>query len=124
MGTWFGVAVLVAGAVSACGPDGGRAATDPGTASTPVTAAPTPDAAWPTAAPSPTVPTPLTEPTPGQPCEPGSHPDCSNQTGNPGDPFRIIAGYADCVASFGQDEADGLCTDLDGDDHAGYADAG
>ncbi|QZN84449.1 hypothetical protein [Cellulomonas sp. C5510] len=64
------------------------------------------------------------EPTPGQPCEPGSHPDCSDATGTEGDSWRIIAGYADCVEGFGEDEAYGLCTDLDGDDQAGYADAG
>lgn len=58
---------------------------------------------------------------PGTPCEPGSHPDCSNDTGTEGDPWRIIAGYADCVAALGPD---GGCTDLDGDDHAGYPDAG
>lgn len=69
-------------------------------------------------------PAPADGPTPGQPCEPGSHPDCSDATGSEGDPYRIIAGYADCVARFGPEHAYGLCTDLDGDDHAGYDDAG
>jgi hypothetical protein len=67
---------------------------------------------------------PADDPTPGQPCEPGSHPDCSDATGTEGEQYRIIAGYADCLALHGPDEAYGLCTDLDGDDHAGYADAG
>lgn len=67
---------------------------------------------------------PADDPTPGEPCEPGSHPDCSDATGNEGDPYRIIAGYADCVSRFGPEHAYGLCTDLDGDDHAGYDDAG
>lgn len=64
------------------------------------------------------------EPTPGQPCEPGSHPDCSDATGTENDSWRIISGYADCVEALGEDAAYGLCTDLDGDDQAGYPDAG
>jgi hypothetical protein len=36
--------------------------------------------------------------------------------------FRIISGYADCVASVG--EPGGICTDLDGDGQAGYPDSG
>jgi hypothetical protein len=71
-----------------------------------------------------TAPDAPADPAPGTACEEGSHPDCSDATGTEGDSFRIIAGYADCVAFHGADEAYGLCTDLDGDDRAGYADAG
>lgn len=133
--------MLLAGAVTACdGPATGpsdagatRTATadaareadrtpgageSPGAPTTEPSAAATPGTAPSAAA------APADGPTPGQPCEPGSHPDCSDATGTEGDPYRIIAGYADCVARFGPEHAYGLCTDLDGDDHAGYDDAG
>jgi hypothetical protein len=116
VGWVVGVVVLVAGALSACD---GSDATGP-TATPAATSASSPSAAT-GAEPSPTGPA---DPAPGQACEPGSHPDCSDATGIEGDSWRIIAGYADCVAGFGVDEAYGLCTDLDGDDRAGYADAG
>jgi hypothetical protein len=110
--------VLVVGAVGGCdGGDGGSGASSGAPASSPSAATGT----QPTASASPDA---AADPAPGTPCEPGSHRDCSDATGTEGDPFRIIAGYADCVESLGADEADGLCTDLDGDDHAGYADAG
>lgn len=116
VGWVVGLVVLVTGAVSGCG-----GSDLPGSTSSPTT----PAAAGPSATTgtesSPTVPA---APAPGQACEPGSHPDCSDATGTDGDAWRIIAGYADCVAGFGADEAYGLCTDLDGDDHAGYTDAG
>jgi hypothetical protein len=116
VGWVVGVLGLVAGAVSGCG--GSDAA---GSTSSPAPPAVSSPPASTGAEPSPSVPA---APVPGQACEPGSHPDCSDATGTEGDPWRIIAGYADCVAAFGADEAYGLCADLDGDDRAGYADAG
>lgn len=76
----------------------------------PTTAAPAPDAS--------------AAPAPGDPCDPAAgDPDCTDATGDA--TFRYVEGYADCVAewsSAGQDEAYGLCTDLDGDGTAGYPD--
>lgn len=125
-------AVLLVSALAGC--DGGTDAVPDAIASTAAVASPTsqpgtvtagegtPTAtADPEAAPE---AAPEAEPTPGQPCEPGSHPDCSDATGTEGEPYRIIAGYAYCLALHGPDEVYGLCTDLDGDFQAGYADAG
>ena len=53
---------------------------------------------------------------PGQPCTPGSSPDCVDQYDD--GTYLYIVGFADCVA------ASGLCTDLDGDGYAGYGDSG
>ncbi|WP_147793771.1 hypothetical protein [Cellulomonas sp. Y8] len=129
------VALLLVGAVTGCDDVGGAASGD-GTRGPTTTAGatapgddrggadPSVDAAPSTAASPDAGAAPADDPTPGQPCEPGSHPDCSDATGTEGAPYRIIAGYADCLALHGPDEAYGLCTDLDGDDHAGYADAG
>ncbi|VTR76896.1 hypothetical protein [Cellulomonas hominis] len=98
---------------------------DAGTTSDPV-----PAAEWagsPTPAPAATDDTPASgaTPTPGDPCDPAAgDPDCTDATVD--ETFRHIAGYADCVAewaSAGRDEAHGLCTDLDGDGSAGYADS-
>jgi len=107
-----GAASPTAASARTPGPDGATGGDDAPTAT--ATATPTPDPSTPAAA----------EPTPGQPCEPGSHPDCSDATGTEGDPYRIIAGYADCLALHGPDAAYGLCTDLDGDGQAGYPDVG
>lgn len=118
VGCWVGTAVLVASALSGCGGADGEHA---GSGGTPVPGASSSSVPVATSSAEPSA---AAEPAPGDPCEEGSHPDCTDATGTDGEPFRIVAGYADCVASFGQDEADGLCVDLDGDDHAGYADAG
>ena len=90
-----------------------------------------------TAVPSPTGPTPsptgtsTLSPSPspplaaGDPCDPADRsPDCTDATGIEGGGFRYVEGYADCVATFGAEEADGLCFDLDGDGVAGYPDSG
>jgi len=128
-------ALLLVGAVTGCDDAGGAASGD-GTRTPAAAAGPTSSGdgrggtdasvdAAPSAGASPGAgAAPADDPTPGQPCEPGSHPDCSDATGTAGEPYRIIAGYADCLALHGPDAAYGLCTDLDGDDHAGYADAG
>ena len=109
--------LLLVGSLTGCVAGSGDAPAAAGT--TPGQSAPaSPGAATPPADPT------SGEPAPGDPCEPGSHRDCSNATGTEGDSWRIIAGYADCVEKFGEDEAGGLCTDLDGDDIAGYSDAG
>jgi hypothetical protein len=126
LGWVVGLVVLVAGAVSGCtgsdtaGTASSPAASGPG-ASRPTASAASSSSPSTDAEPSPTA---TVTPAPGQECEPGSHPDCSDATGTEGDSWRIIAGYADCVAGWGAEEAYGLCTDLDGDDQAGYADAG
>lgn len=121
-------AVLLVSALAGC--DGGTDAVPDAIASTAAVASPTSQPGTvtagegtPTATADPEAAAEA-EPTPGQPCEPGSHPDCSDATGTEGEPYRIIAGYADCLALHGPDEAHGLCTDLDGDFQAGYADAG
>jgi hypothetical protein len=67
--------------------------------------------------------TPATEPTPGpgSPCNPADgNPDCTDASGDGS--FRIVSGYADCIAAAG--ETSGICTDLDGDGQAGYPDSG
>lgn len=62
---------------------------------------------------------------PGDPCDPADgSPDCTDATGAADGQFRYVEGYADCVATFGEEQAYGLCTDLDGDGIAGYPDAG
>ncbi|MET0434119.1 MAG: hypothetical protein ABW025_08120 [Cellulomonas sp.] len=126
-------ALLLVGVTTGCD-DAGDATSGDATRSPAATGRTTsgddPGAADPSAEPAPSATPgtdaepPADDPTPGQPCEPGSHPDCSDATGTEGEPYRIIAGYADCLALHGPEAAYGLCTDLDGDDHAGYADAG
>jgi len=86
----------------------------------PVVTTPAPS---PTTAPPPTpgVPTPAV-PAPGQPCDPADgSPDCTDASVD--GTFRQITGYADCVKALGQDEAHGMCTDLDGDGKSGYPDS-
>lgn len=59
-------------------------------------------------------------PGPGDPCDPADgDPDCTDQTILGG--FRIVEGWADCVAALGPDA--GECHDLDGDGHAGHPDS-
>lgn len=78
---------------------------DPASTSTPATSPPTPALR------------------PGDPCDPADgSPDCTDATAD--GQFRYVEGYADCVATFGEEQAYGLCTDLDGDGIAGYPDAG
>jgi molecular chaperone DnaK len=68
-----------------------------------------------------TIPTTTTTPAPGSPCDPASGlPDCTDASAD--GTFRIVSGYADCVAAVGEDG--GICTDLDGDGLAGYPDSG
>ena len=91
---------------------------------TTTTTEPTPTTTLPptTAAPTTTPPT-STAPAsgPGDPCDPaGGDPDCTDQT-NDGQ-YRIIEGFADCLAEFGGDV--GICLDLDGDGYATYPDSG
>jgi hypothetical protein len=123
--------LLLVGGVAGCAGSGGDAPAPSPSGSviapapdTPGPDTPAPDSSTGASPADGTAPDPLADPAPGTPCEEGSHPDCSDATGTEGDAFRIIAGYADCLALHGADEADGLCTDLDGDDRAGYADAG
>lgn len=120
------VLVLAAPLTAACAADSDpatadstTAAVDPAEVSTSEPSAePQPtDTSAPSAEPEPT-------PTPGQACEPGSDPNCTDDTGTPGDSYRYVDGYAECLANLGADEAGGLCTDLDGDNVAGYPDAG
>ncbi|HEX6166516.1 MAG TPA: hypothetical protein VFZ30_07005 [Acidimicrobiales bacterium] len=60
-------------------------------------------------------------PVPGSRCDPAdSNPNDTDATAD--STFRIVSGYADCVASVG--EPGGICTDLDGDGQAGYPDSG
>ena len=60
---------------------------------------------------------------PGEPCDPADgSPDCTDATADA--QYRYIEGYADCVADCTGRRAYGLCTDLDGDGHAGYPDSG
>lgn len=56
---------------------------------------------------------------PGQPCTPGSSPDCIDPEGT-GQYVYLIGGAA-CMAS---PIGGAMCTDLDGDGNAGYPDAG
>jgi len=70
-----------------------------------------------------TVPPSSTAPAggPGAPCDPADgDPNCTDQT-NDGQ-FRIVAGFADCVADNQGDT--GICADLDGDGQAMYPDSG
>jgi Ethanolamine utilization protein EutJ (predicted chaperonin) len=58
-------------------------------------------------------------PAPGSPCDPAAgDPDCTNESAD--GTFRIVSGYADCVATLGEG---GLCSDLDGDGVAGFPDS-
>jgi hypothetical protein len=56
---------------------------------------------------------------PGQPCTPGSSPDCISP-GSDGQYVYLIGGAA-CMAS---PIGGPMCSDLDGDGNAGYPDAG
>jgi hypothetical protein len=56
---------------------------------------------------------------PGQPCSPGSSPDCISPESD-GQYVYLIGGAA-CMAS---PIGGPMCTDLDGDGNAGYPDAG
>lgn len=59
---------------------------------------------------------------PGDPCEPGSSPDCVDQWDD-GD-YRIIVGVAECLDLMGYDRSWlQECSDLDGDGFAGYPDS-
>lgn len=111
-------AVAVALGMSACGAAPAREEVP----------APGPTAPVSTGAPSgvPETPGPAAEPdaapTPGALCDPADgDPDCTDSTTDGA--FRHVEGFADCVAEFGEDEADGLCTDLDGDGVRGYPDS-
>jgi molecular chaperone DnaK len=96
--------------------DSAQGPVGPGDDATPATATSQPPPAAST-----TTQTTVTTPTPGSPCDPASgNPDCTDATAD--STFRIVSGYADCVASVG--EAGGICTDLDGDGQAGYPDSG
>jgi len=58
---------------------------------------------------------------PGDPCDPAAgDPDCTDNTVDGS--FRIVEGFAQCVADFDGDT--GICTDLDGDGYAMYPDSG
>jgi Ethanolamine utilization protein EutJ (predicted chaperonin) len=66
-------------------------------------------------------PAPAPTPGPGSPCNPADgNPDCTDASADGS--FRIVSGYADCIAAAGA--ASGICTDLDGDGQAGYPDSG
>src|SRR4051812_47342840 len=122
------VAAAVVLGLVACSPSGPSPA--PSSSASRTSAGPTPSVEptpTPTAPPSPSAaaPSPSPTPRPGEPCDPtAGSPDCTDATGMEGGGYRYIEGYADCVATFGADEADGLCFDLDGDGRAGYPDAG
>jgi hypothetical protein len=115
-------ALALVATLGGCTADDGEAvptgaATTPGTAtSSPATPA-APSAEAPATTPA------TTEVVPNAPCDPADgHPDCTDATGNEGDSFRYVVGYADCLEALGADQAYGLCTDLDGDGYAGYPD--
>ena len=58
---------------------------------------------------------------PGAPCDPaGGDPDCTDQTSD--GTFRIVEGFAQCVAD--SDGDTGICADLDGDGNATFPDSG
>lgn len=112
-------ALVLSACTSAPVPDDSPAPSSPSpsrssTAPVEPTSSATPDASPPTPAPQ-----------PGDPCDPANgSPDCTDATGAEDGQFRYVEGYADCVATFGAEQAYGLCTDLDGDGIAGYPDAG
>lgn len=85
------------------------------TPTTPETAPPT--TPTPTTAETTTTPPPVL--TPGQPCTPGSDRDCVDPDGD--GTYQYLIGGADCMA--GIPSAPELCSDLDGDGHAGYPDS-
>jgi len=118
--------VLVLAACTQPSPRPSSSLTTPATAT--ATAVPTPTPTRPTPSPTGTsTPSPSPSPTlePGDPCDPADgSPDCTDATGTDDGEFRYVEGYAQCVADLGSDEAYGLCTDLDGDGRAGYADSG
>lgn len=80
--------------------------------------APTTTTAPPTTQPPDTAPPPTL--TPGAPCTLGTDPDCIDPYGDGTGTYLI--GGADCIATF--PDSPGLCSDLDGDGHAGYPDSG
>lgn len=117
--------VLVLGACTAPpAPPEPSASPAPSTAPLPTSSAHAPTVTpVPAATPASTSPSPT--PSPGEPCDPADgSPDCTDATGMEGGGFRYVEGYADCLATFGAEEADGLCFDLDGDGVAGYPDSG
>jgi hypothetical protein len=83
----------------------------PATSTPPTTGAPSPGASVP--------PTTVPGLVPGQPCAPGSSPDCIDPFGD-GAYVYLIGGGA-CMAS---PIGGGMCADLDGDGQAGYPDRG
>ena len=92
-------------------------------ASAPTTPAAPATTTPPAPAPAPSATAAPPTPAPGEPCDPADgSPDCTNATGDGA--FRYVEGYADCVATFGPEEAYSLCTDLEGDGRAGYPDSG
>ena len=96
-----------------------QAPVTPGGDETPAPATSQPQSAATTT--TPPTPTTTASPGPGSPCDPaGGNPDCTDASVD--GTFRIVSGYADCVAALS--EASGSCTDLDGDGQAGYPDSG
>jgi hypothetical protein len=83
----------------------------PATSTPPTTGAPSPSTSVP--------PTTVPGLVPGQPCAPGSSPDCIDPFGD-GAYVYLIGGGA-CMAS---PIGGGMCADLDGDGQAGYPDRG
>ena len=128
----LGAAALLVGALAfaaGCGSDGDGGTTtttgSPTTVTTVSTTTSTVAAASTTTgggAPSPSSTAPantLPVLVPGQPCAPGSDPDCIDPEGT-GDYVYLIGGAA-CMAS---PIGGPMCTDLDGDGYAGYPDSG
>jgi hypothetical protein len=134
----IGVVLLVAGALALLGGCGGSSDDGDGDGTTTTTV----DQAASTSVPGPTVTseTPATDPSattestpsngsvppttvpllvPGQPCAPGSDPDCIDPYAD--GQFVYLIGGADCMAS---PIGGSMCADLDGDGRAGYPDSG
>ena len=140
---WTGVLLLCATLVAitvltGCGsegPDGGGGSSAPtvtGSTSTgevttttddapavPPSAATTPRMTAPFTVPPPTTSSTALAPVPGQPCTPGSSPDCIDPEGDGS--YVYLLGGAGCTAS---PIAGGSCGDLDGDGRAGCPDSG
>lgn len=99
--------------------------TAPASTTTPTTTTLPPTTALPssTAAPT-TVASTTTEAgggAPGALCDPAAgDPDCTDDTVDGS--FRIVEGFAQCLADFDGDT--GICSDLNGDGYAGYPDSG
>ena len=117
-------AVLVVGIplAAACTATGGTSADTTSADASPDVVSTSDATTAPSAAPAPSsVPEPAPSFTPGQPCEPGSDPNCTDDTGVPGDAYRYVEGYADCLVHLETGYGE-LCADLDGDGVAGYPD--